>query len=718
MKRHKRRRRSDEEVSEAAERLADWPLLRLLVLNRPFRWVIIMFALGVAGLALMLPKIWLTTPEGYQPEVEISLLDKLQAWSLRRNARSAEAASLHDAAMDAWRAAWANDPANLDSLRGMMASLPRTESPEQSANLALIGASWLLRLDNTNHIDLEPIAWAYIRTGISERVMALVDNAGDIEEGDENLERLRLVALFESGRLEAFQSALNADEKWRQRLQDALDRDPISVPEGIEREFVLVSLAYLAATSPDNARRTRALSRLRAAREDRATEQRAYNLEFTSWLIQRDVEKARELLADMREVGKDSIRHHTSLWRLLLTEGRGKQALEEAAKANLVPSTVWDAYQLGQAYSLMGLLDQANDLLRSYSRNIGYLGESLLLRGQVLLRQAGIIPNTSTFGLPETTLPDGRDPMDELRSLALSIRAQPEALDALGGYPDYLEGLVEWSRDHIGLEELDAWLADNKNKDKPITEAAPALLPNTAAKFFTQMVAAGFPSSALTAQVAAVLLSLGDVGPWLEPLLLTYKQDMFDLADAILAGEDGLDNDSAQRQSVGQYLKLLVSCAAIRGNRLRGDYLLEAAERLYRLYPNDMTAANYFAAALLIYRERPAEAISLTLRLLKTNPRSRGLTINHAESLVLNNRAEEAEELLRNVIWRQEEIEGAVPEFSQYSISRFEVSWQLGKFEEARYHLARVDRGHLYPPQLEWLKTALPEFERDAAAAN
>lgn len=703
-----RQRDPDQEVGGLAERLADWPLLRLLMLNRPFRWVVILFVLGVVGLALMLPKVWRTTPRGFEPEVRISLLDRVQAWSLKRNALRSEGADLPEAAMRGYRAAWANNPADLTALRGMIRTIPETPDPEESVNLALQSANWLLRLDNTNRTDLEPIAWAWIRSGASERVMSLVE----ILEPpfSEDIERLRLVALFEAGRLREFQAALDAASAWEQRVQAALGEDPRTIPEGISREFVLVSLAYLAGASPDASTRNDALKGLRAARSDRATEQRAYNLEYTTRLNQRDVDKCRALLAEMREIGKDSIRHHTALWRLLLAEGRGEEALRMATQAQLKPRTVWDAYQLALAWSLLGRLDFANDLLRAYSRSIGYLAESLLLRADVLMRKAGILPETRTYGLPDSGPQEPSDALDELRSLALDIRAQPDAMDVLGGYSDFLEGLVEWKRGHRDDNGLDEWLRANPTKS--VTDApAGVILPGTAAFYFNQAVRAGFPTPALAAQVSSVMLTLGTVGPWVEPILLAHRDKIFAEARDLLEAEARRTVVPEERRAVGQYLGLMIRCAAIRGNRLQGEYLLQAADLIYRLYPNDATAANYYAAALLIFRQKPETAISLTLRLMRANPRSRALAINHAEALLQNGRADEAETILRSVVFTEDEMKGRIPELSQYYLAYFEANRRLGNVAEAQQFLSRVDPKDLYPPQLVWLQEVRKEFE-------
>lgn len=643
--------------SNLADRLVDWPLLRLLVLHRGFRWVIIMFLLAIISVALLLPKMWVATPEGFRPEVKISLLDRIQSWSLKRKAVAAEALGEHRGAVQAWRAAWGNDPGSSDALRGMLRSISEMDRPQDQVNMALQGASWLLRLDHTNRTDIPLVVWTCIRSGLSERALAVLQMAE--APIPESLQTMNVIALFESGQLIAFMQRTQSPE-WQARLYAALEGGA-DVKEGlVEREFRLVSLAFIAGWSTDASKRAEALKKLQEAQEDLQTETVAYDLEYLIRLSQRDVEACKTLLAKLQEIGKDTVRHHTSLWQLLLREGRKPEAVDMALRANKVPESAWDAYQLGRTFTLLGRLDLANEHLRGYSRNIGWLAESLLLRADVLMRQAGMIPDANVEAEGQPAVSTDRTPIEELRSLALLIRMQPDAMDALGGFSHYLEGMADW---HEGNKE-----------------------PAVAA--FVEAAKLGFRDPSLALKVSKSLLSLGGAARWAEPILLGL-QDQY--------GENP------------DYLEQLVKCAA---QQREDRYLLPAAQKLYELKPDDPMTANNYAAALLIARDRPAEAVTLTRQLLDQFPSIGELYINHSVALSLNKRGQDAVLALGNV----NSVALPPTELAQYYLARFEANWLVGRLDHARDSLGKLDRSFLYPSQLAWLSKAEEEFEADVLA--
>lgn len=645
--------------STLADRLVDWPLLRLLVLHRGFRWVVILFLLAIISVALLLPKMWVATPEGFRPEVKISLLDRIQSWSLKRKAVAATERGEHGAAAQAWRAAWSNDPGSSDALRGMLKAISEMDRPQDQVNMALQGASWLLRLDNTNRADIPLVGWACIRSGLSERALPIFQLAG--EPMPESLETMNAIALFESGLVVEFTRS-TATPEWRDRIHAALDSGSGAPKDLVDREFHLVSLAYIAGWSTDPGKRTEALKRLENAQKDLLTETVAYDLEYLIRLSHRDVEACKTLLAKLQEIGKDTVRHHTSLWQLLLREGRKPEALEIATRANLVPESAWDAYQLGRTFTMLGRLDLASELLRGYSRNIGWLAESLLLRADVLMRQAGMIPDPNVEVEGEPAVSTQRTPLEELGSLALLIRMQPDAMDALGGFSHYLEGMVDWHR----------------GNQKSATAA------------FAAAAQMGFREPSLALKVGKSLLALGGAAEWAEPILLSL-QDRY--------GENP------------DYLEQLVKCAA---QQREDRYLLPAAQKLYELRPDDPLSVNNYAAALLIARDRPAEAVTLTRQLLDRYPGVAELFMNHSVALAMNNRGEDAVLALGNV----DSARLPPTELAQYHLARFEANWLVGRLDHSKDSLSKLDRAFLYPSQIAWLARVEPEFEADVLAAE
>lgn len=236
---------------------------------------------------------------------------------------------------------------------------------------------------------------------------------------------------------------------------------------------------------------------------------------------------------------------------------------------------------------------------------------------------------------------------DELRRVALQIRVQAEGgQERLTAYSFYLEGRAE-----VGLQRR--------------FHAASAFQKMTEWEFHN-------PQPGLDAAKDLILLDY--------PLL----------AHAVLVKlEQWLDSSAeywSARFQVAEQLK-------------QTDPMLAAARRAYDLQPHDSAVANNYAAALLIRRDMPAEAIRLTWRVLSRNPHSLPARINHAAALLLNERAEEALALLDRI-----DISTLTPpQLTAYHLDRFEACLKLQRRAQARVCSDLIDPRHLYPEQARWL---------------
>jgi len=629
-----------------AERFHDRPLLRLLILSWPFRLAFFGMIGVVLAVVILLPKIWPALPEDFSPQIKISLLDKIQAWSLKRSARSAERSGDFDLALSGWRSAWANNPGDVEALRGVARALPEIEEPFRKMSLALQAASWLLRLGHTNQTDTAAIAWMYVRSGLASRAVTLLNQSKQTRS--DRLQKIYLCALFEEGQIEKFASLIEEDPKWKKAVHDALAGSAALISQGgVEREFALVSLAYLAgfAKPPE---RTKAMELLRAAQSVPATQQKAYDLEFLVRLYQRDIYACKNILDKLAEIGGDTVRHYVSYWAALAAEGQATQVKDLIRQANLVPDNPWDAYQLAKLYYSLDLSDEANQMLRVIGKNVGWLLDSIVLRAEILIGKSRRGDEVEGF-------------LDQLRSMALDLRMQPESEKSLGGYSYFLEGYVDWVRGSRGTAE-------------------------TAFKKLTEM---GIPEAKLALQAVEHLLRIG-AAQYAQSLLLPHKKELW-------------DNPS--------YHLAILRCAY----QLRDDtYMMESAKRLLELHPRNPIAMNNYAAALLTLRKNPQEAIGYTLQLIHLMPNNALILVNHAMALLLNDRAKEAAAILDKVTpSRFQAIEAA-----QYYLTAFETEWKLGRFRRARYYLKKLDKSLIYPSQVKWLNSALPQFEADAAAAE
>jgi hypothetical protein len=139
--------------------------------------------------------------------------------------------------------------------------------------------------------------------------------------------------------------------------------------------------------------------------------------------------------------------------------------------------------------------------------------------------------------------------------------------------------------------------------------------------------------------------------------------------------------------------------------------LLEAAEKAYALDPANSKSASNYAAALLLQRSRPEKAIEITLQLLGAHPRSNLVKINHSFALMLNQRAAEAAQLLSTI----KESELTESERGAYAFGQFEANVRLGRFDNARRYLTKINRDKLFDAQRVQLDRLVRQLPQAAA---
>ncbi len=632
-----------------AAKFENWPLIRLMIFSPLFLATVLLFLLGGATLALAVPKIWRTTPEGFTPEVKVSLLDFWQVRSLRRAAQAAEERGEMRAAFDGWRASWANNFADETSMRGVLAIIPKLDNTDDAIGAALQAGYWLLRIGGTNTADLELITRAWINTRsttLSDRAAGLLDSQKN--EMPESLERLYLMALFQAGRTAEFGNRIQSNptilaevRQLRQTFAGGNDGNGAELREFKSREpkFEYYCLAYLIGWGGDSDRGF-ARERLRAARQSRLTEQLAFDLEYITMFHLRDSQACGALLRELQDVGLDGIRHHVAYWALLAYDGRRAEAERLAQSSNLNPRNAFEAFRLAQAYVGLGMTDRASELIARFGDNTGWAAELLVLEADLLIRAQN---------------------WDAVRALALRIRMMPRAMDFLGGYSWYLEGLALWrSGDQQGAREA-----------------------------FNQITKVGISDPGIAFQVGEGLTALGEV-QWAQPVLLAHR-------DALSGSPE--------------YLRLLVRV----GTYLReSDEILSAAKAYFDKRPNDPVAMNNYAAALMLFRKEPTEALNLARRLVSLAPFSSTVLANYAAALAICGRYDDAETVLKDLNIRA----FSPPELAQYYLAYFEVTLMSGRLEEARRYLRLLDRNQLYPPQIEWLDQAVKRLGEPPPAAE
>jgi len=248
---------------------------------------------------------------------------------------------------------------------------------------------------------------------------------------------------------------------------------------------------------------------------------------------------------------------------------------------------------------------------------------------------------------------------DELLDMTLMVRRIPEALLVLRGYISFLEGR--------------ALLAQGA--------AEPA------ARCFEYASHQDFPTPEIALKVGITLLQLG------------YPEH----ARAILIKlEDELAND------VRLWQALLEVTVMLRNDSVE---FYKAAQHAYKLAPNDATCINNYAAALLINRWQPDEAINLTRDLLAREPKLLQARINHAFSLAQTRRFHEARHVLATI-----DPSGLCePDRTSYYLASAEINSGLSLHDEAIADIRMIDRKHLFPNQREWLEKLQKQLKQQPA---
>lgn len=240
----------------------------------------------------------------------------------------------------------------------------------------------------------------------------------------------------------------------------------------------------------------------------------------------------------------------------------------------------------------------------------------------------------------------GAQHWDELRQLALMIRSEPVFRIRLEAYGAYLEGLVAW-------------------REQRASEAEAS---------FAEVAKQGISDPPLALEVAEGMLSMNapaSAEALLAPLLSK------ELADP-------------------KYWHLLMRCALVQRSE---DLLWETTSKLILLDPKNPIVVNNYAAALLIFRRLPEQAIQYTLQMLQAHPNVPDAVMNHAGALMINGRLTEAAAQLDRV-----NPLGLDPrQLAEYHLWRCDLYRRLGQTEKAESHQRKIDETLLWPAQRRWL---------------
>ena len=581
-------------------RFERYPLLQLLLCEFWFRVVFVALILGGLALALCLPKIWQTSPSGFLPIIKISVVDMVQAWSLKRTALKAEADNNNELALFSWQGAVGNNTANPVNIRHLMRYLVKTDDHLTHAGMAISQTTWLMRLTSTNKVDLELAAVVFNKYRMPTlSLMLLEPRANELTDA---MNRSYLEALFDSGQVENFA------KRWEKSSQE-IKQNP---------ELKLYYAAYLAGWQSGSLASQGRLS-LAEAMANPVLENLALRLTLNIHAKFGDLSGYQAILARLQKNKADMVLEHIAQWKLLVANGRKAEAVSLAKNFTNAPLTAIEAQELSIAYSNLDQPEKARQTLNDSMDQFIYAPALWESMAEMMVR--------------------GRQWL-ELQALALRMRDERAVRDVLSGYSHYLEGRAQ--------------LGQNR--------------PNEAMDNFKIAVASKYDNLQLALQVADNLIKLGYAGL---------------LKDFLPKLEPKLDKEPVYWQIVFN------ASFELKDDKL----LLRAATRSFEMNPQNAMVMNNYAAALLVLRQKPDEAVKITKRLLTDFPGATPVLINHCFALLLNQRTQEAETAMKTI--RQAMLKPQ--EVNDYHLAWFEIYVQNKQWESARKSAKNIDTKGFFP---------------------
>ena len=591
----------------AASRRRETSILGILREDAKFRWVFGGLLLTGFALALMLPKIWITTAKGITPVAKVSGLDLLQTRSLMRSARKQQEAGNANEALQAWTSAIANNPGSIEAVRGFIQLLASQDRVERRWSTVGIGQSlWLLKLTQTNAVDLDHVAQFYRKAELHELTIQILGQTNIV--GTPTTAAALALACFETARTTEFA------QLWEAHASE-FAQDP---------ELRLRHAAWAAVWGPP-AELGRSLQQLTEASQESAHQVLALRLLLLVQSQRLDLGGFNATFAELAALRGDRLQDHVRHWLLLDYLGQHALAVEKARAYAIPPQTITEAEIMLAAWNRLGIRDLAVDFAQQQMPAFQGAAQLWILIGRMLA---------------------SAQRWDDLRAVAVQMRNNPRVARLLGGYTFYLEGIAEHGMDHRARAE----------------------------DLFRQLLADPPSETRLTYECGTSLQSLG------------YNE----IAQALL---------KRLESALGGKLEFWQHMAQAAHTTRDAEQLLVACEKAYLLSSNNPVAANNYAASLLTARQKPAEAVRLTLEVVSRSPDSRIARINHALALAQNSRFTESRAALDGI---NPDALNAM-ERTYWHMGQLECAIGQSDLDRGRRHIDQIQQQFLFPSQIDWL---------------
>jgi len=388
----------------APKRELESSTLRTLLYDKWFRRTVTVFLLLVAGGLLFIAKIHVASTPEVDPPVRISYLDRVQARSLDRAARSLAAQNLIRDAMTTWRSAAANDPANLDVYRAVVDTLGKLETVPRTELFVGLGAGReLLKRSGTNRVEALRVARFYNKARIHDLTASLLERFG--EDRNPEMNRLYAEALFNSDSMRKLGALVAAHPE-----------DLAATPESR-----LLVTAWKAAWGPLAGMQT-ARRELASARQSLETGTAATRLQMAVSVELSDLTTCKDALDQLSARQEDQALDHVRHWNLLVAAGRTAEAADLARRFNAAPASPSEAAGMATIFDALGMT--------RYAADFG-------------LQQLGEFPYAPNLWITTSQLLQKLKSWKELQEVAVRMRTEASLNGILSAFSWFLEGYID-----------------------------------------------------------------------------------------------------------------------------------------------------------------------------------------------------------------------------------------------------------------------------------
>ncbi len=379
----------------------DVPLLRLLYYTRWLRWGLLCMLLILVTVPLGLVKVWTATPLDFNPVVKISLLDKLQSWSLRRAAYKAMDAGRFEDAVHAWHSSIANDPGNQVYQREYFQFLMDEDLQKSKSREAAQNGWWYLKLNQTNLTSLEVVTDVFDYYQLHEINQLFLSQ--QLEKLTPEMEVKYLKSAFHMGNIAGFRKGIERMDPSR------LEAEP---------ELKLYHAAYMSIWgSPASA--LSYIDTLRSHLNHPKHAFLAHTLNCEVSVARGEIDEFRQSMDYMISRGADRLVHHLQYWSMLVEHGERDNAIEQFRRYNLPPDHAKDLVHFVDFAVLIGEDDLAIQYLKTYAGDFGYYEPVWVAYANILI---------------------DRGDWQSLNNLAVQARRHPLASNTLEGFTYFMEG--------------------------------------------------------------------------------------------------------------------------------------------------------------------------------------------------------------------------------------------------------------------------------------